>query len=70
MTAKGLEQISDSTAVAALVEKVLGSNGNKVAEYQAGRHGLLGFFVGQVMKESAGKANPELVQTLVRERLA
>jgi glutaminyl-tRNA synthetase len=70
VTAKGLEQISDSNAVAALVEKVIDSNGNKVAEYQAGRTGLLGFFVGQVMKESAGRANPALVQTLVRERLA
>ncbi|MCZ6916060.1 MAG: glutamine--tRNA ligase/YqeY domain fusion protein [Gemmatimonadetes bacterium] len=69
VAARGLEQISDSNAVAALVEDVIASNGNKVAEYQAGRTGLLGFFVGQVMKESGGKANPELVQTLVRERL-
>jgi glutaminyl-tRNA synthetase len=70
VTARGLEQISDASAVEALVDKVIESNGNKVTEYQAGRTGLLGFFVGQVMKESAGKANPELVQTLVRDRLA
>ena len=66
---KGLQQVTDPGAVAPIVEQVLEANPDKVEEYRGGRKGLLGFFVGQVMRESGGTASPELVQELVRERL-
>jgi len=67
---KGLEQVSDAAGLAPLVDDVLAANADKVAEYRAGKTALLGFFVGQVMKASRGKANPQLVNTLLREELS
>jgi aspartyl-tRNA(Asn)/glutamyl-tRNA(Gln) amidotransferase subunit B len=69
ITERGLSQVSDENALATIVDKVLADNPDKVAEYRAGRDKLLGFFVGQAMKASQGKANPQLLSTLVKQRL-
>ena len=67
---KGLQQVTDLGALIPAIEKVIAANADKAAQYRAGKTGLLGFFVGQVMKATGGKANPQLVQELVREKLA
>jgi aspartyl-tRNA(Asn)/glutamyl-tRNA(Gln) amidotransferase subunit B len=67
---KGLVQVSDVESIAAAVDRVLAANGAKVAEYRAGKEKLFGFFVGQVMRETQGKANPQRVNELLREKLA
>ncbi len=66
---KGLRQVSDAGAIEALVERVIADNPDKVADYRAGRTKLMGWFVGQVMKASAGKANPRAVNEALRARL-
>jgi glutaminyl-tRNA synthetase len=65
----GLRQVSDERAIAPAVDEVIAANAAKADEYRAGKTGLLGFFVGQVMRKMGGKANPELVNRLVAERL-
>jgi Asp-tRNA(Asn)/Glu-tRNA(Gln) amidotransferase B subunit len=65
----GLRQVSDPAALAPTVERVLAANAAKADEYRAGKTGLLGFFIGQVIRETGGTANPELVRKLVAERL-
>jgi glutaminyl-tRNA synthetase len=65
----GLQQVSDPAAIAPAVERVISTNAAKAEEYRAGKTGLLGFFIGQVMRETGGTANPELVRELVTERL-
>ena len=52
-----------------MVDEIIAANAAKADEYRAGKTGLLGFFVGQVMRKTGGKANPELVSRLVGERL-
>jgi len=66
---KGLVQISDESAVAAIVDQVLAANPKVVEDFRAGKDKALGFLVGQVMKQTRGKANPEMVNKLLRERL-
>jgi aspartyl-tRNA(Asn)/glutamyl-tRNA(Gln) amidotransferase subunit B len=66
---QGLAQVSDTGAIAALVDAVLTENPDNLAAYRAGKDKLFGFFVGQVMKKSRGQANPEAVNALLRERL-
>jgi aspartyl-tRNA(Asn)/glutamyl-tRNA(Gln) amidotransferase subunit B len=66
---KGLRQVTDSGAIEAIVEAVMESNQDKVAEYRGGKDKLLGFFVGQVMKQSQGKANPKIVNDLLKKKL-
>ncbi len=66
---RGLRQISDTGALESLVDGLLAREADKAAEYRAGRTRLLGFFVGQVMKATGGKANPKLVNALLRARL-
>ena len=66
---KGLTQISDSGAILELVESVISDNESKVAEFRDGKDKLFGFFVGQVMKRSQGKANPKLVNDLLKDKL-
>ncbi len=61
--------VSDADELAPLVEKILEANPGQVAAYRGGKEGLLGFFVGQVMKETEGKADPRAVNELVREKL-
>jgi aspartyl-tRNA(Asn)/glutamyl-tRNA(Gln) amidotransferase subunit B len=66
---EGLRQTSDTGAIEAAVDAVLAANADKVAEYQAGKEALFGFFVGQTMKAMAGKGNPGLVNQVLRGRL-
>jgi aspartyl-tRNA(Asn)/glutamyl-tRNA(Gln) amidotransferase subunit B len=67
---KGMSQISDPSALKAIIEKVLVANPDNVAAYKGGKDKLFGFFVGQVMKESKGSANPELINELLKEMLS
>jgi aspartyl-tRNA(Asn)/glutamyl-tRNA(Gln) amidotransferase subunit B len=67
---KGLRQVTDTGAIDAAVESVLAANADKVAEYQAGREKLFGFFVGQVMKAMAGRGNPGLVNDALKRELS
>ena len=68
--AKGLRQVTDSGAIEAVIDTVLAAQTDKVAEYRAGRDKLYGFFVGQVMRATQGKANPALVNQLLKKKLA
>jgi aspartyl-tRNA(Asn)/glutamyl-tRNA(Gln) amidotransferase subunit B len=64
------EAMSDTDELGPLVDRILAANPGQVAAYRGGKEGLLGFFVGQVMKETQGKANPRVVNDLVREKLS
>ena len=66
---KGLKQVSDSGAIEALIDDVMAANEDKVAEYRGGKDKLFGFFVGQVMKQSGGQANPGMVNEVLRAKL-
>jgi len=66
---QGLKQISDTSAIEAIIGEVLESNPKQVEQYRAGQHKLLGFFVGQVMKATQGKANPQQVNELLKKQL-
>jgi len=66
---KGLEQVTDTGAIESLVDQVMAANPDQVEEFRGGREKVLGFLVGQVMKESRGKANPGKVNQLIREKL-
>src|SRR6202007_249077 len=66
---KGLRQITDSTAIARAIEEVMAKNPVQLAEYRAGKDKLFGFFVGQVMKATGGKANPAQLNELLRSKL-
>ncbi|PZE20668.1 Asp-tRNA(Asn)/Glu-tRNA(Gln) amidotransferase subunit GatB [Paenibacillus xerothermodurans] len=66
---QGLVQISDEGAIKAVVEQVIANNPQSVADFQAGKEKAVGFLVGQVMKETKGKANPGLVNKLIIEQL-
>jgi aspartyl-tRNA(Asn)/glutamyl-tRNA(Gln) amidotransferase subunit B len=68
--AKGLRQITDTSAIEAVVDKVIEANPGQVAEYRAGKDKLIGFFVGQVMKETGGQANPGQVNKILKEKLS
>jgi len=67
--AKGLKQVSDSGAIEKMVDDVIAANPQQAQEFSAGKDKLLGFFVGQVMKASKGKANPAMVNELLRKKL-
>lgn len=67
--AKGLKQITDSSAIEAMIADVIAANPSQLAEYRAGKEKLLGFFVGNVMKASGGKANPAQLNQLLKEKL-
>jgi aspartyl-tRNA(Asn)/glutamyl-tRNA(Gln) amidotransferase subunit B len=66
---RGLEQITDARAIDALVAQVVEANPKQAAQYHAGKAALFGFFVGQVMKASGGKANPQQVNAILKEKL-
>ena len=66
---KGLKQESDPKALEALIDKVIDDNREKATEYKSGKVKLFGFFVGQVMKVSGGKANPQLVNEILKKKL-
>lgn len=67
---KGLIQISDSSAIEEVIIDVLSKNPSEVERYRAGEEKLFGFFVGQVMKATKGKANPQIVNDLLKKRLS
>jgi aspartyl-tRNA(Asn)/glutamyl-tRNA(Gln) amidotransferase subunit B len=66
----GLKQVSDDGAILAIIDEILASNADKVAEYKSGKDKLFAFFVGQTMKASKGSANPANVNELLLQRLA
>lgn len=66
---KGLEQVSDESELEAVVDKVLAANPDEVEKYRAGNKKLISFFMGQVMKETKGKANPKLVNPMISKKL-
>ncbi len=66
---KGLTQITDTSAIEAEVEKTIGANPKQVEDYKNGKIKLIGFFVGQVMKATKGKASPEVVNKILKEKL-
>ena len=67
---KGLRQVSDTGAIEKVIDEVMARNQDKVAEYRSGKDKLLGFFVGQTMKATGGKANPGVVNDLLKKKLA
>jgi len=67
---KGLVQITDASAIESLVDTVLENNPKQVADYKSGNTKILGFFVGLVMRETKGKANPKLVNEVLKKKLA
>lgn len=67
---KGLKQITDTGAIEKIVDEVIAENPDNVAAYRGGKDKLFGFFVGQVMKKSAGKANPDLINDLLKKKLS
>ncbi len=67
--AKGLAQVSDASAIESAVDKVLAASAAEVERYRAGNKKLMGFFVGQVMKETRGKGNPQVVNALLKKKL-
>ncbi|MFW6080978.1 MAG: Asp-tRNA(Asn)/Glu-tRNA(Gln) amidotransferase GatCAB subunit B, partial [Desulfosalsimonas sp.] len=66
---KGLVQVSDESAIEKIVAKVIEDHPGEVEKYRAGKKKVFGFFVGQVMKETRGKANPQVVNTILKNRL-
>jgi aspartyl-tRNA(Asn)/glutamyl-tRNA(Gln) amidotransferase subunit B len=67
--ARGLKQISDDSAIEPIIDEVLANNPTQIEQFKAGQTKLLGFFVGQVMKATQGKANPKQVNELLRQKL-
>ncbi len=66
---KGFEQISDESAIEKIVDEIIEKNQNQVEAYRGGNEKLIGFFVGQVMKASQGKANPQVVNEILKRKL-
>lgn len=66
---KGLKQVTDTSAIEAIIDEVIAENPDNVEKYRGGKDKLFGFFVGQVMKKSQGKANPAAVNKLLKEKL-
>jgi len=66
---KGLKQITDSSAIEKIVAEVIQANPGQVEEFKGGKEKVLGFLVGQVMKASKGKANPGMVNKLLKEKM-
>jgi aspartyl-tRNA(Asn)/glutamyl-tRNA(Gln) amidotransferase subunit B len=70
IAAKGLKQITDTGAIEQVIDEVMAANPKQLADYRSGKDKLFGFFVGQVMKVTAGKANPAQVNDLLKRKLA
>jgi aspartyl-tRNA(Asn)/glutamyl-tRNA(Gln) amidotransferase subunit B len=66
---QNLRQVSDTSALEPVIEKILAANPAQLAELKAGKEKIMGFFVGQIMKQTGGKANPALLQELIRKKL-
>jgi aspartyl-tRNA(Asn)/glutamyl-tRNA(Gln) amidotransferase subunit B len=69
IAARGLEQVSDTGALTAIIEGIVAANPGQVDQFRAGKDKVFGFFVGQVMKATQGKANPQQVSELLQEAL-
>jgi aspartyl-tRNA(Asn)/glutamyl-tRNA(Gln) amidotransferase subunit B len=67
---KGLEQVTDEGEIRAVIDTVVAAHPSQVKDYRKGKEKLLGFFVGQVMKQTRGKANPKIVNEILREKLS
>lgn len=67
---KGLKQVTDTGAIEAIIDEVIAENPDNVAAYRGGKDKLFGFFVGQVMKKSQGKANPAVVNGILKDKLS
>jgi aspartyl-tRNA(Asn)/glutamyl-tRNA(Gln) amidotransferase subunit B len=67
---KGLRQVTDTGAIETAIDQVLAQNADKVAEYRSGKEKLFGFFIGQIMKATGGKANPAMLNELLKKKLA
>ena len=67
---KGLKQITDTDQIENIVDEVISENKKMVEQYLSGKDKLLGFFVGQAMKKSEGKANPKILNDIFKERLS
>ena len=65
----GLAQVSDTTQIEKIVEKLIADNQESVEKYRSGKTNILGFFVGQTMKETNGKANPKIITDVVKKYL-
>ncbi len=68
--AKGLKQMSDTSEIEAIVDEIIANNAAQVEQFKSGNEKILGFFVGQVMKATGGKANPKIINQLLREKLS
>jgi aspartyl-tRNA(Asn)/glutamyl-tRNA(Gln) amidotransferase subunit B len=66
---QGLVQVSDSGAIEGIIDEIMAANAGQVEEYRGGKEKVFGFFVGQVMKASRGKANPSVVNELLLNKL-
>jgi aspartyl-tRNA(Asn)/glutamyl-tRNA(Gln) amidotransferase subunit B len=67
--AEGLRQVTDAGAIEAVVDAVIAANPDKAAELRGGKDKLMGWFVGQVMKAAGGKANPGVVNDILKRKL-
>ena len=67
--AKGLKQITDSSAIEPIIDEIIANNPGQLEQYRSGKDKLFGFFVGQVMKATQGKANPQQVNDMLKEKL-
>jgi aspartyl-tRNA(Asn)/glutamyl-tRNA(Gln) amidotransferase subunit B len=67
---RGLRQVTDTGAIESAIDAMLAANADKVAEYRSGKDKLYGFFVGQVMKATQGKANPAALNEILKKKLA
>jgi aspartyl-tRNA(Asn)/glutamyl-tRNA(Gln) amidotransferase subunit B len=66
---KGLRQVTDTGAIEGAIDQVLAAQAEKVAEYRSGKDKLFGYFVGQVMKATGGKANPTMLNAVLKRKL-
>ena len=66
---KGLKQVTDVSAIEQMIDSIIAANPDNVAAYKNGKVNLIGWFVGQTIKMSQGKANPSIVNKLVKEKL-
>jgi aspartyl-tRNA(Asn)/glutamyl-tRNA(Gln) amidotransferase subunit B len=66
---QGLKQVTDPGAIEKIVDEVLAASPSQIADYKAGKDKMFGYFVGQIMKKSGGKANPGIVNDLLKAKL-
>ena len=67
---RGLEQVSNEGVLTQVIDDVLNENPEQVEQYRAGKSKVMGFFVGQIMKKTQGKANPKMVNELLQKKLS